>query len=149
MLKYVNTQVVLSEVPDEITLAINISGCPNHCEGCHSFYLAEDIGEPLTCDALQEMIDSNSGITCVSFMGGDQDPEEVMKLAEFVKESGLKTCWYSGRDYSGIELKNLDYAKFGPWKKECGPLSYEGTNQRMYTVKDGKPDKDITSWFQR
>ena len=37
-LKYVNTQEVFQEFPDEITLAINISKCPCHCRGCHSNY---------------------------------------------------------------------------------------------------------------
>ena len=44
MLKYVNTDVVFQEIPDEVTLAINISNCPCHCPGCHSRYLWEDIG---------------------------------------------------------------------------------------------------------
>ena len=41
MLKYVDTKVVFAEVPDEVTLAINISNCPCHCDGCHSEYLAD------------------------------------------------------------------------------------------------------------
>lgn len=45
MLKYVDARVVFQEIPDEITLAINISNCPCHCKGCHSQYLAEDIGK--------------------------------------------------------------------------------------------------------
>lgn len=48
MVKYTDSQVTFREIPDEITLCINISGCPNHCEGCHSSYLAEDIGTKLT-----------------------------------------------------------------------------------------------------
>ena len=51
MLKYVDTKVVFQEIPDEITLAINISNCPCHCPGCHSSYLAEDIGNALQCGA--------------------------------------------------------------------------------------------------
>lgn len=39
MLKYVDTAIVFSEIPDEVTLAINISGCPNKCKNCHSQYL--------------------------------------------------------------------------------------------------------------
>ena len=30
MLKYANYDIVFQEVPDEVTLAINISNCPNH-----------------------------------------------------------------------------------------------------------------------
>ena len=35
-IKYVIDEVVFREFPDEVTLALNISGCPNHCPGCHS-----------------------------------------------------------------------------------------------------------------
>lgn len=48
MLKYVNTGVVFQEIPDEVTLAVNISNCPCRCPGCHSRYLWGDVGEPLT-----------------------------------------------------------------------------------------------------
>ena len=33
MLNYYNYDIVCQEIPDEITLAINITGCPNHCQG--------------------------------------------------------------------------------------------------------------------
>ena len=52
MLKYVNTDIVFQEIPDEVTLAINISNCPCHCPGCHSHYLWEDIGLPLDTDLI-------------------------------------------------------------------------------------------------
>ena len=48
MLKYVNYDIVFQEFPDEVTLAINLSLCPNGCPGCHSAYLKDDIGEELT-----------------------------------------------------------------------------------------------------
>ena len=86
MLKYLNTQVTFAEVPDEITLCINITGCKNGCKNCHSPYLAEDIGEILDEDALEEMVLANKGITCIAFMGGDSDPESINRLAEFVKK---------------------------------------------------------------
>ena len=44
MLKYVDTKVTFAEVPNEISLCINISNCPCKCHNCHSSYLAEDIG---------------------------------------------------------------------------------------------------------
>ena len=55
MLKYVPqmTSVVLEEIPDRVTLAVDISNCPGHCEGCHSPFLREDIGEPLTAAQLK------------------------------------------------------------------------------------------------
>ncbi len=35
MLKYVNYDIVFQEFPDEVTLAINLSSCPNGSPGCH------------------------------------------------------------------------------------------------------------------
>ena len=84
MLKYVETAVTFSEIPDEITLCINISNCPCHCINCHSSYLAEDIGENLTLDTIYKLIDSNEGITCICFMGGDSNPSEIVALAQFI-----------------------------------------------------------------
>lgn len=78
-MKYVDTKVVMTEIPDEIALAINISGCPCHCVGCHSSYLAEDIGEDLSIEKLTQLATEADGITCVAFMGGDADPKRVNK----------------------------------------------------------------------
>lgn len=36
MSKYVEEIEVFAEIPDEITLAISISGCPIHCKGISS-----------------------------------------------------------------------------------------------------------------
>ena len=150
MLKYVDTKVVFAEIPDEITLAINISGCPCNCKGCHSSYLAEDIGEPLDLQHLTNLIDSNKGITCVCIMGGDANPSEVDDIAQDIKEyyPELKVGWYSGRQElnKDIELSNFDYIKLGPYIEEFGPLNSKTTNQRFYKV-NGKELIDITSRF--
>ena len=150
MLKYVDTKVVFAEVPDEITLAINISNCPCQCKGCHSSYLAQDIGEPLDLQHLTNLIDSNKGITCVCIMGGDANPSEVDDIAQDIKEyyPELKVGWYSGRQElsKDIELSNFDYIKLGPYIEEFGPLNSKTTNQRFYKV-NGKELVDITSRF--
>nr|UVM92037.1 MAG: 4Fe-4S single cluster domain protein [Bacteriophage sp.]UWG27093.1 MAG: 4Fe-4S single cluster domain protein [Bacteriophage sp.] len=150
MLKYVDTKVVFAEIPDEITLAINISGCPCNCKGCHSSYLAKDIGEPLDLQHLTNLIDSNKGITCVCIMGGDANPSEVDDIAQDIKEyyPELKVGWYSGRQElsKDIELGNFDYIKLGPYIEEFGPLNSKTTNQRFYKVSDGELI-DITSRF--
>lgn len=150
MLKYVDAKVVFAEVPDEVTLAINISGCPCNCKGCHSSYLAKDIGEPLDLQHLTNLIDSNKGITCVCIMGGDANPSEVDDIAQDIKEyyPELKVGWYSGRQEldKDIELGNFDYIKLGPYIEEFGPLNSRTTNQRFYKVSDGEL-VDITSRF--
>ena len=150
MLKYTDTEVVFSEIPDEITLAINISNCPCHCKGCHSPYLAEDIGEELTFNKLLKLITFNSGISCVAFMGGDSEPSYINKLAEVIRESDLsiKTAWYSGRESLSLDinLDNFDYIKLGPYIEEKGPLDNPNTNQRLYRVNNYKLE-DITNRF--
>lgn len=150
MIKYVETDVVFREIPDEITLAINISNCPCHCKGCHSSYLAEDIGEILKMSTLLHLCDNNKGITCVSFMGGDSSPEDVNFLASVIKKMKpeLKTAWYSGRQEldEKIELKNFDFIKLGPYIEELGPLTSKTTNQRFYKIIDGKMN-DCTYLF--
>ena len=150
MLKYLNTQVTFSEVPDEITLCINITGCKIGCKNCHSPYLAEDIGEPLDLQHLTNLIDSNKGITCVCIMGGDANPDEVDDIAQDIKEyyPELKVGWYSGRQELSkeIDLQNFDFVKLGPYIEELGPLNSKTTNQKFYKIKENKLI-DITNLF--
>ncbi len=155
MLKYVNTDVVFQEIPDETTLAINISGCPCRCPGCHSSYLWNDIGTELTPASLEKLIedDGGRGITCVCFMGGDSEPGTVNKLASLVKEKHpyLKIGWYSGRTVmsSAIDRRNFDYIKIGPYIRHLGSLSSPRTNQRMYRKLPDGSFEDITGRFTK
>lgn len=87
MLKYVDTRVCFAEIPDEITLCINLSNCPCHCKGCHSSYLAEDIGEVLTHSRIEKLLKENKGVTAICFMGGDNDPKLVNHYAKLIKDS--------------------------------------------------------------
>ena len=149
MLKYVDTKVTFSEVPDEISLCINISNCPCHCKNCHSSYLVQDIGTELTFNEVRKLIKKNSGISCIAFMGGDSEPKRIDALASFVTNHyQLKVAWYSGRQElsNHIDLYNFDYIKLGPYKEEFGPLNSRTTNQRFYKVSDGELI-NITSKF--
>lgn len=136
-LKLSNWDIVMREVPDEITLALNLSECPNNCKGCHSPQLRHSIGSELTFELLDTLIKSSDGITCVAFMGGDRFPEDVSYLAQLVHSEyfgTLKTAWYSGKDYISdkINPKNFDYVKVGSYIENKGPLDNPNTNQRMY-----------------
>lgn len=135
-MKYVDTLVSFSEIPDEITLCINISNCPNKCEGCHSPWLQGNIGIELNNYELYDIINKNSGISCVCFMGGDSNPEEINNLAIKIKSKNLKVGWYSGNSEISdkINIKNFDYIKIGPYLKDKGPLSDKNTNQKMYKI---------------
>ena len=152
MLKYVNAMVTFSEVPDEISLCIEISNCPCKCVNCHSSYLAQDIGEPLDLQHLTNLIDGNKGITCVCIMGGDANPSEVDDIAQDIKEyyPKLKVAWYSGKQElsKDINLEFFDFIKLGPYIEELGPLNSKTTNQRFYKVENNKLI-DITYKFQK
>ena len=143
MVKCYNFDIVCQEIPDQITLAFNISGCPNHCFGCHSPWLWKDEGVPLDEHFLSLLIDKySSGITCVCFMGGDQAPEYINDLAAYLKKhfNHLKTAWYSGSEEipACISIENFDFIKIGPYIEEYGGLRSATTNQKLYIVeKDG------------
>lgn len=154
-MKFVDTKVVFREVPDELTLAINISNCPVKCPGCHSSYLTRDIGEILDKEALSSLIAANPGISCVSFMGGDAEPGLVREYAVWIHQTypGMKVCWYSGRSLDNARpyLDALDFVKVGPYVDEYGPLSSTTTNQRFYRIThtpEGEELTDMTSWFR-
>lgn len=138
MLKYTEAKVTFAEIPDHITLCINISNCPCKCKNCHSSYLAEDIGEELDRKAINDLILANKGISCICIMGGDSDPIYVNFIAYVIKTEYpvFKVAWYSGRQELAkeINLNYFDYIKLGPYLEECGPLNCRTTNQRFYKV---------------
>ena len=150
MIKYVNTMVTFSEVPDEISLCIEISNCPCHCKNCHSSYLAQDIGTELTFNEVRKLIKKNSGISCIALMGGDAEPDKINTLASFIINhyGSIKVAWYSGRQELSkeINLENFDFIKLGPYIEELGPLNSKTTNQKFYKIEENKLI-DITNLF--
>lgn len=152
MLKYLNTGIVFQEIPDEVTLSINITNCPCRCPSCHSQYLWQDIGEPLTPMVLDRfMAEYKNEVTCVCFMGGDAEPESVERLASYMhrEHPEMKVAWYSGRQRipAGINRKVFDYVKLGPYIEHLGCLKERTTNQRLYKRAVGDDFTDITSRF--
>ena len=134
-MKYVDTAIVFDEVPDEITLAINISGCKIHCPDCHSKYLWEGIGRELNYKETNRLISKNPGITCVCIMGGEEDEVNICLIHLKAQYPKLKTAWYTGQEnVKKKTVKYLDYVKTGPYIKERGPLNSRTTNQKFYKV---------------
>lgn len=148
MIKYIpqDTSVVFSEIPDEITLALNISNCQNCCIGCHTPYLRENIGDELTEEVIHILIEQNNGISCICFMGEGNDLDSLKDLAKYVHSiSDLKVALYSGREEVENDLYDIfDYIKIGPYIESLGPLNSKTTNQRLY-----KNRIDITNKFWR
>ncbi len=147
MLRCYSYDIVCQEIPDEITLAVNISCCPNRCPGCHSPWLWEDAGEEMTEEMLVTLIGRySSAVTCFCFMGGDADPFEVQRLAQCVRKEfpHLRTAWYSGKERipDCFDISSMDYIKIGPYIAEKGGLKSRETNQMLFRVHpDGRMER--------
>lgn len=154
MLRYHNFDIVFAEIPDETTLAVNLTGCPNRCPGCHSPHLQREAGRQLDERELAALLDRyGRAVTCLCFMGGDAAPLEVARLAAWVRRTwpALRLGWYSGRERlpEGVAPEVFDYVKLGPWIERCGPLGAPTTNQRLYRIGRDGTMTDITARFRR
>ena len=160
MIKVYSYEIVFREVPNEVTLALNLSMCPHHCDGCHSPWLWSDDGTELTIEKISEYLLAQPKCrvtTCVAFMGGDNDIERLFELNREVKSRfpNIKTCWYSGFNYTDVslnyynELKEFDYLKFGPYMKDLGGLDSLSTNQVFFKRLSSRVMENITKEFQK
>lgn len=131
-------QVVLQEVPGEISLCFSISGCPLRCEGCHSPFLwKEGNGSKLTFAYFKALLDQYSGYaTCVVFMGGEWHREELAYHLKYARQQGYHTCLYTGEDSVPLNiLEHLTWIKTGRWNKDLGGLDSPITNQFFKEVR--------------
>jgi anaerobic ribonucleoside-triphosphate reductase activating protein len=125
----------MEEIPDKITLAVNISNCLCRCEGCHTAYLRKDIGDELTPDVIDNiLINDLKYCNCFLFLGEGNDRDALFKINQHIKENfNIETAVYSGRDSVEKDLfDSFDYVKVGGYKKEFGPLNVKTTNQKLY-----------------
>lgn len=153
-MKFSSFDIVFQEVPDEVTLAVNISNCPHRCKGCHSPHLQQNIGEVLDEEHLDKLLARyGNSVTCICFMGGDAEPKEVERLSLYVRDvtnKRIKTAWYSGREKfpENCSTENFDYVKTGAYVERLGGLNSPTTNQRFYCVENGEL-KDKTILFRK
>ncbi|MBR3739486.1 MAG: anaerobic ribonucleoside-triphosphate reductase activating protein [Clostridia bacterium] len=148
MIKYDGYAITFTEVPDEVSICINITNCQGNCKGCHSPHLREDIGENLEADLPKILEDNKENATCVCFMGEGNDPYALGKCILMAKLAGYKTCLYSGRNDVAIAYQySLDYIKYGEYIEEKGGLNQETTNQRFSQIKHFPVD--MTYRFRR
>lgn len=150
MIKYVPsmTSVVMEEIPDMVTLAVDISNCQGNCVGCHSPFLKTDIGEELTPGVIDSLVGDNFGVNCFAFMGEGNDLPALLSLASHVRSLGLAAALYSGRNEVEEEVwRSFDYVKVGPYIEAFGPLNSRTTNQRLYRIHPDGTREDITFRF--
>lgn len=155
------TSIVFEEIPDKVTLAVDISNCRGRCEGCHSPFLRDDVGEELSPSVADFLIADNFGVNCFLFLGEGNDIAALLSLAAYIRSAypGLSLALYSGRtEVEDSIYEAFDYVKVGPYIPARGPLNVRTTNQRLYFVSHdvgGSSDaggkdyrlEDITSRF--
>jgi len=154
MLKYYNYDIVFQEIPNEVTLAVNISNCPNRCKGCHSPHLQKDIGEELNEERITSFMDKYAlAITCFCFMGGDAEPQQVAVLANFVRVHypEIKVAWYSGcaKLPERFDFRSFQYIKLGGYAEEFGSLRSETSNQQLFQIQQDGSLEDISYLFKK
>lgn len=138
-MKIYHYEIVLQEVPGEISLAFAVKGCQNKCKQCsyESLSSSHDLTISLYINLLNRY---KNMITCVLFLGGDWNTEleTYLKLA---KANKVKTCLYTGLDSIPENIKqNLDYLKVGKYIPELGGLQSEKTNQKFIHIPTGRDD---------
>lgn len=136
-MKIYNYDIVLQEVPDEISLCITVCGCDVKCKGCHSEHIwNENSGYTFTIKDFETLLDKYKDyITCVVFMGGEWD-NDLSRMLLYAKSQDLKTCLYTGKNkISMIHSALLTYVKLGRYIKELGGLESPKTNQLFYNLK--------------
>ena len=137
MLHFYSTALALQEIPGEISLAVNFTGCPRHCDGCHSPHLWEDKGRD-TSKLFDEIKKYEDYITCVLFMGGDWKMRDLtaVNLWTTIRFPRLKTALYTALepDELGDDAFQFDYVKTGPYIKELGGLDSPTTNQKLWRI---------------
>ncbi|MCY1660985.1 anaerobic ribonucleoside-triphosphate reductase activating protein [Chryseobacterium sp. SL1] len=152
MLRYDSYDIVLQEIPNEISLCFTITGCQLACEGCHSEHLWDpEDGKELTFDFFERLITKyKRTITCVVFMGGEWNDSELLALISIAKKANLKVGLYTGLNEKQVKRKypnlltNLDYLKTGKWISDLGGLDSCKTNQ---VLKDLVTGKILNSYF--
>lgn len=139
-MKYLTEQIVFQEVPNEISLAFEITNCPRKCLGCHTPELQQDIGYLLNESVFDQLIqkyaahDGKLLFTCVLFLGGEQH-SELKNMLIYCKKHGLKTALYTGSSNIDANIMALlNYVKLGEYIQELGGLGSPTTNQLFFEI---------------
>ena len=94
MIYYSDLQVVLQEVPGEISLCVSVTGCPLRCKGCHSPFLwKKGTGSALTDEVFVAALERYKNmLSCVLFMGGEWEAEALIHKLQIARSYSLHTC---------------------------------------------------------
>ncbi len=148
VVKYYNCDVILNDVPNEISLAFAIAGCKLGCRGCFWQELQNTPSYELNDKLFSEKLTKYQNfISCVLFYGGEWLPRELINKLKIAHTYGLKTCLYTGRQIIATEIyQHLNFIKTGAYREDLGGLTSLTTNQRFTNLITGE---DLTHLFQR
>lgn len=150
------TGITLTEVPDHISLFIELGQCKQHCEGCHSPHLWEDMETltPLETICIEATQAVAKGANAIVLMGGTTNKGVTSEnLVEIVKALSqiAPVCLYSGTDniVAGT-LEFLTWLKVGSYQKDLGGLDSPKTNQKFFRKEKGNIPmwRDVTYLFR-
>lgn len=138
-LYFYTKNVVFQEVPNEISLSFSIAGCKNNCKNC-SWKNCDIKAKKLTDSLYKSFLHKYKGyISCILFLGGEWNSEDLINKLKLAKEYGFKTCLYTGLyDVDNKIKENLDYLKVGPYIEELGGLNSLKTNQKFFDLINNK-----------
>lgn len=147
--------VTMNEIPDKISLVINLGKCECHCKGCHSDYLWDTYEcDEQTPEELLSLIKSYKSVTnTVLFMGGNRNHMDFEEFAETVLKPlhnlGINIGIYLGA-WDAMDLftacKYCRWVKVGAYREELGGLDNPDTNQLFLEVQNYKFHKGDTGW---
>jgi anaerobic ribonucleoside-triphosphate reductase activating protein len=140
VVKYYNCDIVLADVPGEISLAFSIAGCQLACKGCFWQSLQDAPRFELSDELFSAKLESYAGlVSCVLFYGGEWEADELISKLKIARSLGLKTCLYSGRQIVANEIcEQLDFIKTGGYREDLGGLSTPTTNQKFINLTTGE-----------
>lgn len=138
MLRVDTPEITLRDIPDEVTLAFPVLGCPHGCKGCHWQEYNKKQGESFTTEYLTKWVDYYKGVTCVLFYGGDWD-KELKTLIHSLQKYDIKIAVYSGKNTIDTDLYSMvDYYKVGAYNEVLGGLNNTNTNQKLIETTTGE-----------
>ena len=139
-MRYYNCDVILTDVPNEISLAFSIAGCTLGCSGCFWKPLKNSPTYELTDEIFITKLNRYENlISCILFYGGEWHEKELISKLKIAKLRGLKTCLYTGRQIVHATITaHLDFMKTGRYRKQLGGLTNPNTNQKFINVITGE-----------
>lgn len=149
MLTFTDYEIDLRSIPGEICLTFYVCDCPCHCQGCSSPWLWHRGQYELAAETLQKGLIKYPYVSCILLMGGDNDYDACMKLADFAeKELHVLAAMYSGAQYvDAAIMRHFSYFKLGPWIETLGPLNCSTTNQVLWKRVGESSFTNITHLF--